>query len=395
MNKRIFTGIFVASIVILGLGVYSSGSIGNHAVISHKPKQDKVMSMAHNPVTDMNAYAANHLHGNNASSILEEKFLNWYSMHTGEQYGAVNVSAMAFHRDFCQFLTSDQGSMALLKEQTNRERIQFQKENRNAGMKFLIQLQNNHENHIIYRETAHNATSVLVPISDLNLPGYFPTSQGSWVMVSANYFSIPWWFPGPWWAPWEGHWGNLNYGEHDTINLMFVGNNAQNWYNHMYNTIGEVQTYSEVAAGVLSGASFLGSYYGIVALTQADVVAFIGIISVSLIAVGFITSHIQNQLHAMYDSTYANPQNGNPKLLWEFYDVNFYYPWITVVGTFASSFTWNGYTNSGTVSILPYIPVASNNPAFVVLSSALSGETHNLASRIGWNWWGQYYGWQW
>lgn len=85
---------------------------------------------------------------------------------------------------------------------------------------------------------------------------------------------------------------------------------------------------------------------------------------------------------------HSNPLNGEPKFLWIFYSINFIYPWITVVGTFASTFTWNGYTNTGTVSILPYIPVASNNPAWVIVASALSGETHDLSGKIGWNSWG-------
>lgn len=85
---------------------------------------------------------------------------------------------------------------------------------------------------------------------------------------------------------------------------------------------------------------------------------------------------------------YANPIKGNPKFMREYYDINFFYPWITVVGTFASSFSQNGYTNTGTASIFPYVPVIGNNPAFVVVSSALSGETHNIASRLGWKTWG-------
>lgn len=42
---------------------------------------------------------------------------------------------------------------------------------------------------------------------------------------------------------------------------------------------------------------------------------------------------------------------------------------------------WCGYTNTGTVSILPHIPVAS----------ALSSETHDLSGKIGWNSWGTVY----
>jgi hypothetical protein len=84
----------------------------------------------------------------------------------------------------------------------------------------------------------------------------------------------------------------------------------------------------------------------------------------------------------MYDSTYANPLYGEPKFLWMFYSDVYIYAGI------GSSFTWNGYTNSGTVSMLPYIPVASNNPAFIVVAGALSGTAHDISGKIGWNSWG-------
>ena len=98
-------------------------------------------------------------------------------------------------------------------------------------------------------------------------------------------------------------------------------------------------------------------------------------------AISYIETHIGTELHDKYDFTYANPLYGEPKFLWMFYSDVYIY---VVVG---SSFTWNGYTNSGTVSMLPYIPVASNNPAFIVVAGALSGTAHDISGKIGCNSW--------
>ena len=174
----------------------------------------------------------------------------------------------------------------------------------------------------------------------------------------------------------------------NTINILFVGSAAQSWYNQEYNTIQTLASWGGIVGAITLSLTIVGAYFGISQLSNADVTAILAIIAGAGLSISFIQTYMGNQLHAMYDSTYANPLNGEPKFLWIFYSINFIYPWITVVGTFASTFTWNGYTNTGTVSILPYIPVASNNPAWVIVASALSGETHDLSGKIGWNSWG-------
>ncbi len=346
----------------------------------------------------MNATTAvglNYLPESNLSSMAEDQYLSWLQLHKGHEYGLNQSSKGSTHYLFSEFLQQYNGARILLKELTQKEKAVFNQDNRNAAMTLSAQIRKRHGNGSVYELSSNNATFISSAISSANLPGSFPQSPGEYVMVSMNYYGISWWYPGPWYAPWQGHWGTLDYGEHDIINLLFVGSDAQYWYNHMFNTIGTIQTYDAVGAFLTGGITAAGTYYGIAALTSSLVGAIAGILVLTAFSIYAIQTYMGNQLHAMYDSTYANPQKGNPKLLWEFYDINFYYPWITVVGTYASSFTWNGYTNSGTVSILPYIPVASNNPAFVIVASALSGETHNLANRIGWDSWGQYYGWQW
>ena len=180
----------------------------------------------------------------------------------------------------------------------------------------------------------------------------------------------------------------MNYGEHDTINILFVGNAAQSWYNQEYNTIQTLANWGSIVSFITAPIGTLSTFYAIAQLSAKVLGSILLIIAAAGFTISYIQNYMGNQLHAMYDSTYANPLNGEPKFLWIFYSINFIYPWITVVGTFASTFTWNGYTNTGTVSILPYIPVASNNPAWVIVASALSGETHDLSGKIGWNSWG-------
>ncbi len=100
---------------------------------------------------------------------------------------------------------------------------------------------------------------------------------------------------------------------------------------------------------------------------------------------------MRTQLHIMYDSTYANPLNGEPNFLRIFYSINFIYPRITEAGTFASTFTWNGYTNTGIVSMVPYIPMVSNNPIWVTTAGGFSVITNSTAGTIGWNSWANLY----
>ena len=205
-------------------------------------------------------------------------------------------------------------------------------------------------------------------------PGGFPTNTGEYVMVSVNYLSVHYWY------------FNFNYGEQDTINILYVGSDAQTWYNKEYNTIGTIKSYTGLGLLSFGAITYIIGKLGLNAVLSAVLGGAISSVGIILAGTGFTISEIQgymgSQLHDMYDSTYANPLYGEPKFLWMFYSDVYIY-----VGV-GSSFTWNGYTNSGTVSMLPYIPVASNNPAFIVVAGALSGEAHGIAGKIGWNTWG-------
>ncbi|MCL4356744.1 MAG: hypothetical protein M1460_02630 [Candidatus Thermoplasmatota archaeon] len=378
------TAVFIV-IMFLGMSLQSSVAPNTHHIntISMSEKRSYGTYFIQNP--------------SNTSDNLSNLFISWLmNIEHANPLNGGNISN--FHMPipsqikelFPQFLKENPVAVKMINKITYQEKIRFRMENREAGIKFMNYLKEHPGMPVntVYTSSSNHSKYVVSKVSPASYPSGFPTWPGEFTMVSMNYFSISWWYPGPWNAPWDGHWGILNYGEHDTINILFVGSAAQSWYNQEYNTIQTLASWGGIVGAITLSLTIVGAYFGISQLSNADVTAILAIITGAGLSISFIQTYMGNQLHAMYDSTYANPLNGEPKFLWIFYSINFIYPWITVVGTFASTFTWNGYTNTGTVSILPYIPVASNNPAWVIVASALSGETHDLSGKIGWNSWG-------
>lgn len=260
--------------------------------------------------------------------------------------------------------------MKLLNQITASEDAKFQMENHEAGLRFMQYIRGVSKLPQVYEFSANNSRYVAIRIAHPLYPQGFPTYMGEYVKLSMNYYSLPWWL------------SSLHYGEYDIINILFVGSSAQSWYNNEYNTIHNFETYSGVLGLFIAGLPSIRAYYGIASVTSAIAGEIFGIIAATGIGISMIQGYMGNQLHELYDSTYANPINGEPKFLWMFYSITYIY-----VGV-GSSFAWNGYTNTGTVSILPYNPVVSNNPAFIVVAGALSGEAHGIAGKIGWNSWG-------
>ncbi|EQB69107.1 MAG: hypothetical protein AMDU5_GPLC00004G0077 [Thermoplasmatales archaeon Gpl] len=392
--RKKLLGVAAVFIVIMFLGISMQSSVASHTNHKHTINMSDQVSkgkyLIQNPSNT----------SDNLSNLFNSWLMNDEHADTLSEGRAINshmLGTSQVEELFPKFIKDNPVAISMINKITNREKIRFRMENQEAGLKFINYIKEHPKMPVntVLTLSSNNSRYFVTKASTASYPSGFPTWSGEFTMVSVNYFGISWWYPGPWYAPWAGHWGTLNYGEHDTINILYVGSDAQYWYNHMYNTINTIQTYDAVGGFFTASISALGGYYGIGAIAGEVGSAIAGIIAVAAISIYAIQSYMANQLHTMYDSTYANPIKGNPKFMWEYYDINFIYPWITVVGTFASSFSWNGYTNTGTVSIFPYIPVIGNNPAFVVVSSALSGETHNIASRLGWNTWGEYYGWQW
>ena len=325
----------------------------------------------------------------NASNQFSNMFITWIgnyehaNPYAGGKVSAFHMPSQAQVKElFPLFLKQNPNAVKLLNQITAQETAKFQRENHEAGLRFIHSLGNGSKLPKLYEYNTNNSRYIVVNIAHPMYPGGFPTSTGEYVMVSVNYYSIPWYYPGPWWAPWEGHWGSLNYGEQDTINILYVGSDAQTWYNQEYNTIQNFNSLNDVGSNFISALTAIGAYYVIEAVTAAIASEIFAILTITGGVISFIQSYMGSQLHSMYDSTYANPLNGEPKFLWMYYTAVYMYD------AFGSYFTWNGYTNSGTVSMLPYIPDISDNPAFSVVAAALAGEAHGIAGKIGWNSWG-------
>lgn len=303
----------------------------------------------------------------NASDQLSNMFTTWIGDNTLDSH---MPSQSQEKRLFQIFLDQNPCALKLLNQITASENAKFQMENHEAGFRFMQYIRGTSKLPHLYEFSAKNSGYVAIRIVPPLYPQGFPTCMGEYVMVSMNYYSLPWWL------------GSLHYGEYDIINILFVGSSAQPWYNNEYNTIQNFQTYSGVLGLFIAGLTSRGAYYRIASVTSAIAAEIFGIIAATGIGISMIQGYMGNQLHQMYDSTYANPINGEPKFLWMFYSITYIY-----VGV-GSSFAWNGYTNTGTVSILPYIPVVSNNTAFIVVAGALSCEAHDITGKIGWNSWG-------
>ena len=276
---------------------------------------------------------------------------------------------------FPLFLKKNPSAVTLLNKITARETAMFQKENHEAGLKFIRSLKNESKLPKVYEYSTNNSKFVAVNVAHPMYPGGFPTNTGEYVMVSMNYYSytIDYLF---------GSY-TFNYGEQDTINILYVGSDAQTWYNQEYSTIQNFNNYNNIVSIFLAPLTAVGAYYAIEAITGVIAAQIFAIIEITGDAISMIQSYMGNQLHQMYDTTYANPLKGEPQMLWMFYTA------VYIYSGFGSYFTWNGYTNSGTVSMLPYLGyLDTENPAFIVVSAALSGEAHGISGKIGWNNWG-------
>ena len=385
--RKKLLGVAAVFIVIMFLGISMQSSVASHTNHKHTINMSDQISkgkyLIQNPSNT----------SDNLSNLFNSWLMNDEHADTLSEGRAINshmLGTSQVEELFPKFIKDNPVAISMINKITNREKIRFRMENQEAGLKFINYIKEHPKMPVntVLTLSSNNSRYFVTKASTASYPSGFPTWSGEFTMVSVNYFGISWWYPGPWYAPWAGHWGTLNYGEHDTINILFVGKTAQSWYNQEYNTIQTLASWGGVGSFVVGVITALAGYYAIPLLTAATASAIFGILAGAGFSISYIQNYMGNKLHSMYDSTYANPLNGEPKFLWIFYSINFIYPWITVVGTFASTFTWNGYTNTGTVSIIPYIPVVSNNPAWVIVASALSGETHDLSSKIGWDSWG-------
>lgn len=290
----------------------------------------------------------------NASDQFSNAFMSWYIIkENANPYKGGHISNFHMNSNsdmktlLSQFLSSNPLAVVLLQEITAQEKAKFAMQNNLVHSEFISMLSSgklNGTSH--YVKQTHNSAYLFTKAysSSTTPPLYVLANPGQWEMVTINYFSVSMWHPGPWWAPWNGYWYSLNYGEQDVINTVYSGMPAQTYYNNI-----EAQTTIE---GILE-SGLTGTLVGLLAGPEGAVIgAIIGFIAGALVATGYALIGIG--FSNIYQSTFAD-NNWGQKYMWIFMTSDYYYPWITVVGSLESSIGLNGYLSNGVQTIFPQL----------------------------------------
>jgi hypothetical protein len=309
------------------------------------------------------------------NSSLNSTFYTWYGENSN-RLALPGLNASTGKGIFLDFIGADSTGLGLLQAITMDEEAAFAAENEKVGSEFLATLGNS--------DGADGSMAAHTGYVDLNgslakstadstyyfTPGFSiqGNDQGSWLYLSVNYFSV------------NFHFFSVTYGENDVINTLWEGSIAQT----EYNTIDSQSTYeTEIDEGIIAALS-VGLAFALPSVTTSLIAA--GIIAAVLAAVGItlevLASDAQTAYTNLYESTYANEPSGS-KYLWLYTSVDFYYPWITGLGTFYSSAGFYGVLSTGSIeTILGNYPFLDST-----LAPALAGYGQSLGQTLGWNKW--------
>ncbi|MCW6168171.1 MAG: hypothetical protein LVQ96_02025 [Thermoplasmatales archaeon] len=378
MNKKIkYLGVVFMATVMVFL-VFSG--ITHAAVVNNK-----------SPVVNGDSQAIVKTSSQNATVIFAKEFDSWYL--TNFPGSTINEfkSMSTVERDTIvkKFLEKEPSSIELLRWNRNQELLRFNSLDAKLANKTFSSLRNEKfppgfSKHLVganvfYEKQTGSVSSILLKISPDSLPKGVYFDSGMWVMVTVNYFV----YHAPWWL---GGW-SVTYGEHDVINSLYAGNSAQRYYNHVTSETNDYSILASIALAVLGATVALApATIGLNALAGA-------IIGAALIAAGAVIQVLQvvwdNDFTSLYESTYANEHSGD-KYIWMFDSVDYYYPWVTVVGSLVSSIGMYGYlSNMNTITFIPNVPmVAYESFSGVAIVASISDLAHEIANKIGWNTWG-------
>ncbi len=320
----------------------------------------------------------------NASDQFSNAFVSWYlNREHANPYKGGHISD--FHMNSnetmktltSQFLLSDPSAMSLLKEITAQEKAKFATQNNLIHKEFISMLHNGKlkgkDQYVMqagnsnYLFTRSDSSSTTPPTNVLNTPG-------QWEMVCISFFSVSMWHPGPWWAPWNGYWYSLNYGEQDVINTIYSGMPAQTYYSSVSQAVDITGILETMLTGALFGLA--GGIVGVVA----------GALAGLLVAVTYYG--MSSAYKQIYESTFAD-NNWGDKYMWLFMVNDYYYPGVTIVGTLDSSLGLFGYLSGGnTQTIFPQIALGSGVPIDIngqpmSLSEYFSTFAQNFANNHG------------
>ena len=368
-RKKVIIGVLMAAIFVMVAFVPLANNIptdkGNTGANSISPQ----ISIS-KYVTKKSPVAKGNINSN-VSNKIAISFSTWY-IKNHAQDKLPPISSKTGSMLFKEYLNQSIAGKAYIMRLTNIEKSSFNYSNRMAVNSVESILHTGHN--VPSKIQTGNSTSYVINIKP-DLPGGVTSDSGTWVMVSINYFV----YHAPWWL---GGW-SVTYGQQDNFNELWAGQTAQKQYNNFesYMTLGGLlggTAASGITAYLLAGA--IGGSWG------GPIGALVG--AIVGIAMGLVIYKVDTAMTQLYESTYANEPSGN-KYIWTYMQNDYYYPWVTVVGSLASSMGFYGHLSNGNlVTLWPAIPFgAYGGVSGVVISSYFSSYANYLENKYGENIW--------
>ena len=367
-KKRVITGVLMGAIFVMIAFVPAADNM--HSVQSNKATGNI------SPQVAIGKYVVNKSQptittNSNLSNKIAVSFSSWY-MKNRVKENLPEISSNTSQYLFMQYLNQSIAGKAYISQLTANEKSSFNKSNKMEVSSIESILHSGHKVPSVIN--GKDSMSYVLNIM-ADLPGGVSSDSGTWVMVTINYFV----YHAPWWL---GGW-TVTYGEQDDFNELWAGSTAQKEYNSFekYMTLDGIA--SGAAASGLTGYVLAGAIGGSWGGPVGTIVgAVVGIVA------GLVIMHIDDAMTKLYESTYANEPSGN-KYIWTYMMNDYYYPWITVVGSLASSIGFYGHLSNGnTVTIFQNTPlgVFGGVPG-VVISGYFSSYVHYLGNKYGENNW--------
>ncbi len=394
--------IAIGAIVVLSFSLFAAGIVqphnnsnGSKVTQSLTPQYKQITVLAHKLnmtiPTNQTSFIDQNLNNTDygPSILLSVDFLNYSEQHNINIDSLSSLTKHQLDATFSGFVSNYTGAGIALKNLTLLQKAEFQQQNNKIGKSFIQAQQNGNStpNYTFNTMTAKNGAEITVasqghnPGTDFVRVSNLPSgvgSDGQWTMVSVNYFV----YHAPWWL---GGW-SVTYGEQDTINSLYAGNDAQHFVNSATNGANDQAILDGIALGAIgTGLAFAAPTLGISALAGGIIA---GILAATGAAVAYLTSQWTGKLNSLYQSTYANEPAGK-KYVWMYDVIDYYYPSVTVVGVLASSIGQYGYLSNGNVVTfsgnVPFISYGGFTGLDQVV--ALSGFTQAIGNSYGWNTW--------
>lgn len=285
---------------------------------------------------------------------LNTMFSYWYLTHINPNADGKQVlNTQSEQSLFAEFLKDTLAAISLVKQIDAKQIVKDQKANLQEGKIILKQLDaGTISNAAVTTFTRGNSNYILINPS--YLPGGVWMDIGKWLMDQISYYV----FHAPWWL---GGW-SVTYSEHDTYNTLFAGNTAQEEFNSVMNN---GWSYAFVVGVVVTILGF-GLPLAAPILSISTIAA--PILGAAVAASGLTVAALASVVQLDY--------------------LKLYYPWVTVVGTLASTISWYGYYADGsTLSIFPgWATWVSLGIGSTVVAS-FAGYCQGIAKSIGTNYW--------